>query len=84
MRRSGNPDKRIREDMIASYEKYFTEHLTDFKNGMDAMDQVITEGDVDGFLASNAQIQSALGHTIQFTSQQEFDVLMLSDEDFKL
>lgn len=76
--------REYREDMIASYEKYFTEHLTDFKNGMDAMDQAITEGDVDGFLASNAQIQSALGHTIQFTSQQEFDVLMLSDEDFKL
>jgi hypothetical protein len=76
--------REYREDMIASYEKYFTEHLTDFKNGMDAMDQAIAEGDVDGFLASNAQIQSALGHTIQFTSQQEFDDLMLSDEDFKL
>lgn len=76
--------REYREDMIASYEQYFTEHLTDFKNGMDAMDQAITEGDVDGFLASNAQIQSALGHTIQFTSQQEFDDLMLSDEDFKL
>lgn len=76
--------RQYREEMIASYEKYFTEHLTDFKNGMDAMDRAIEEGDVDGLLASNAQIQSALGRKIQFTSQQEFDDLMLSDEDFKL
>ena len=76
--------RQYREEMIASYEKYFTDHLTDFKNGMDAMDKAIEEGDIDGFLASNAHIQSALGHKIQFRTQQEFDDLMTSDEAFKL
>lgn len=76
--------RKYREEMIEAYEKYFTEHLTDFKNSMDAMDKAIEEGDVDGVLASNAQIQSILGHKIQFTSQQKFDELMLSDENFIL
>ena len=76
--------RKYREEMIEAYEKYFTEHLTEFRSSMDAMDKAIEEGDVDGVLASNAQIQSILGHKIQFTSQRSFDELMLSDESFIL
>ena len=76
--------RRYREEMIQSYEKYFIEHLTEFKDGLDAMDQAIEDDDADKFLASNAQVQSALSRKIQFASQQEFDDLMMSDEDFKL
>ena len=76
--------RQYREEMIQSYEKYFIEHLTEFKDGLDAMDQAIEDDDADKFLASNAQVQSALSRKIQFASQQEFDDLMMSDEDFKL
>lgn len=76
--------QQYRAEMIDSYEKYFTQHLMDFKNGMDAMDEAIVRGDIDGFLTSNAQIQLALGRKIQFSSQQEFDDLMISNEAFRL
>lgn len=76
--------REYREQMIAAYEQYFTEHLEAFQNGVDAMDKAMIEGDVNGFLGANAQIQIALGRKPQFRTQEEFDNLMLSDESFKL
>ena len=76
--------REYREQMIAAYEQYFTEHLEAFRNGVDAMDKAMIEGDVNGFLGANAQIQTALGRKPQFRTQDEFDDLMLSDESFKL
>lgn len=76
--------REYREQMIAAYEQYFTEYLEAFRNGVDAMDAAMIEGDVNGFLGVNAQIQIALGRKPQFRTQDEFDDLMLSDESFKL
>ena len=76
--------REYREQMIAAYEQYFTESLETFRNGVDAMDAAMIEGDINGFLGANAQIQIALGRKPQFRTQEEFDDLMLSDESFRL
>ena len=76
--------REYREQMIAAYEQYFTEYLETFRNGIDAMDAAMIEGDINGFLGANAQIQAALGRKPQFRTQEEFDDLMLSEERFRL
>ena len=76
--------REYREQTVAAYEKYFTEKLEVFRNGIDAMDAAMLEGDINGFLSSNTQIQTALERKPQFHTQKEFDDLMLSDESFKL
>ena len=48
------------------------------------MDKAILENDADGFIAGNVELQQMLGYDTQFTSQEEFDDLMYSDQDFKL
>ena len=42
------------------------------------------DGDIDGYIKGNTEIQSILGYDVQFTSQDEFDALMDSDDAFKL
>lgn len=77
-------------DMIRAYRmeaeqrvsEYMNEHLDAFQSGFAAMDQAILANDPDGYIAGNVQIQQMLGAEIQFTNQEEFDVLMDSDEDF--
>jgi hypothetical protein len=64
--------------------KYLTEHLEIFETGFAAMNQAIMDGDVDGYIKGNAEIQRILGFDTQFTNQQEFDDLMVSDIAFKL
>ena len=76
--------REYREQTVAAYEKYFTEKLEVFRNGIDAMDAAMLEGDINGILSSNTQIQTALERKPQFHTQKEFDDLMLSDESFKL
>ena len=76
--------REYREQTVAAYEKYFTEKLEVFRNGIDAMDAAMLEGDINGFLSANTQIQTALKRKPQFRTQKEFDDLMLSDESFKL
>ena len=73
-----------REEMNLAVNTYMKEHLDIISSGFDAMDKAIMENDVDGFISGNAIIQDKLGHCVQFSNQDEFDVLMLSDEDFKL
>ena len=76
--------RQYREEMERVVSKYLTEHLETFESGFAAMDQAIMEGDVDGYIKGNVEIQKILGYNAQFTNQQEFDALMDSDIAFKL
>ena len=76
--------RQYREEMERVVSKYLTEHLETFESGFAAMDQAIIEGDVDGYIKGNVEIQKILGYDAQFTNQQEFDALMDSDIAFKL
>ena len=76
--------RQYREEMEQVVSKYLTEHLETFESGFAAMDQAIMDGDVDGYIKGNVEIQKILGYDIQFTNQQEFDDLMDSDIAFKL
>ena len=76
--------RKYREEMERVVSKYLTEHLETFESGFAAMDQAIMDGDVDGYIKGNVEIQKILGYDIQFTNQQEFDDLMDSDIAFKL
>ena len=55
-----------------------------FNNGFAQMDKAIVEGDIHGYVSGNVKIQELLGKEIQFRTPEEFDDLMLSDENFKL
>ena len=76
--------RQYREEMERAVSKYLTEHLETFESGFAAMDQAIMDGDVDGYIKGNVEIQKILGYDTQFTNQQEFDDLMDSDIAFKL
>lgn len=73
-----------RKEMEKDVETYLSEHLSVFNDGFSAMDTAIIDNDSDGFVMANVKIQKLLGYKIQFTSQEEFDDLMLSDEIFQL
>ena len=78
--------------MIRSYraemEKIVSDFLTDrlevFETGFAAMDQALLDGDTDGYIKGNADIQSILGYGTRFSDQKEFDALMASDDAFQL
>ena len=76
--------REYRAEMEENVEQYMSEHLDVINNGFMAMDKAIVDDDPDGFVSGNAVIQKLLGHKIQFCNQNEFDDLMLSDEDFVL
>lgn len=73
-----------REDMDRIVSQYLNEHLASFQSGMQSMDQAILGHDTDGYLRGNIEIQKALGYKMQFSTQDEFDALMDSDEPFHL
>ena len=61
---------------------YLQEDLEAFLMGFSIMDQGLQQGDSNLVIAGNVVIQKALGREAQFTSQDEFDALMESDDDF--
>ena len=73
---------RTQMEQIAS--EYLRVRYETFETGFAAMDRAIMENDIHGYLRGNAEIQKVLGYNSQFTTMEEFDDLMLSDEDFKL
>lgn len=75
---------KCRAEMEAVVSHYMYEHLDAINIGFAAMDQAIVDNDVDGYIYGNAKIQAILGYEIQFTNQEEFNVLMDSDTPFKL
>ena len=73
-----------RKQMNASVSDYLYAHAETFHAGIAAMDRAILEGDVNGFLRGNAEIQEILNYKVQFRNQDEFDAIMDSDHAFVL
>lgn len=76
--------RQYRTEMERIVSNYLRERLETFETAFAAMDQAMMEADVDGYIRGNVEIQNILGYKVQFTNQEEFDELMLSDEAFKL
>ena len=73
-----------REYIEAEVSEYMILNLTAFDEAFEQMDTAILNNDSDAYIEGNAKIQKQLGKDIQFHSQDEFDYLVSSDEDFKL
>lgn len=73
---------RLQMNEIAS--NYLFEHADAFNKGIAAMDRAILEGDINGFIKGNTDIQDILNYEVQFRNEEEFDSLMDSDIAFKL
>lgn len=69
------------EDLVSTY---MLGRLLPFGDGVDAMDRAIVKNDDDGFIRANAELWEVFGRNAQYSSAEEFDALMLSDETFKL
>lgn len=76
--------RQYRRDMSRDVENYLATHDELFNRAFDAMDQALISNDIDGYLTGNAEIQESLGYLPRFGTQQEFDDLMASDDNFVL
>lgn len=63
---------------------YLVDNITVFDAAFDQMNEAILNNDSDAYIDANSKIQNQLGKDMQFHSQDEFDGLMGSDDDFKL
>ncbi len=73
-----------RQEMNDIIEHKLSQYYGSISDGFRSMDEAIIANDADGFIAGNAIIQQCLGRTSQFSTQSEFDDLMLSNEALKL
>ena len=76
--------RQYRAEMERIVSNYLTTRLETFESGFEQMDKAMLEGDIDGYIKGNTEIQAILGHDVQFSSQDEFDALMDSDDAFTL
>lgn len=76
--------QQYRMEMTELAQQYLKKNIQTFDEGFKAIDKAIIENDTNGFIRGNAAIQEVLGKEIQYHTQEEFDILMLSDEPFKL
>ncbi len=73
-----------RNEIETEVSAYLVDNLTVFNEELDQMDDAILNNDSDAYIDANSKIQDQLGKDMQFHSQDEFDGLMGSDDDFKL
>lgn len=73
----------MRQAMYLQMEKCFCGYLVAFDTGIELMDQGVISNDSDTFIQGNTIIQDKLGRDAQFRTQNEFDSLMDSDDDFR-
>ena len=76
--------KAEKEEMNSLVSTYLLDRILPFGAGVAAMDQAIMENDDDGFIHANAELWQLFGRDAQYTTAEEFDDLMLSDNAFKL
>lgn len=81
---STNKLLRYRAAMQQQFETEFAEYLIVFDESFTQMDEAILNNDSNAYIDANSKIQNQLGKDMQFHSQDEFDGLMGSDDDFKL
>lgn len=72
------------QEMQESLDDYLLDRLLPFKEGIAAMDAAILEDDDDRFISANAELWKAFGRKSQYSSADEFESLMNSDEVFRL
>lgn len=75
---------RCREEMQQQFETCFVDYLIVFDESFTQIDEAVLNNDSDAYIDANTKIQNQLGKDMQFNSQDEFDGLMGSDDDFKL
>lgn len=63
---------------------YLAEDIEAFMEGFDYINEGLASGDSNAVIKGNVIIQRVLGREPQFTTQQEFDDLMESEEVFQL
>jgi len=74
---------RYRTEMERVVSDYLQERYEAFEKGFAAMDQAVLDNDVNGYIRGNVMIQKVLGYHVRFTTQEEFNDLMMSEEAFK-
>lgn len=72
-----------REEMRLQTETYFEDYLITIDEAMGLIDKGIITNDSDAFIEGNNLLQSKFERESQFASQEEFDDLMGSDDDFR-
>ncbi len=72
------------EEMENVVSEYMIDKLTVFGGAMDQMEMALLNDNTDMFIEGNNMIQNKLGKESQFSSMNEFDMLMSSDGSFKL
>ncbi len=73
---------RSRDAMRIQVETYLGDYLVAVNEGVDLMDAGIVNNDSNAFIEGNAIIQEQFDRNPQFKTQDEFDELMGSDNDF--
>lgn len=73
-----------RNRMEAMVEDYLSSYMVAFGCGMELIENGLLENDSNNVIAGSIVIQKKLGKDEQFSDQDEFDDLMLSDDSFKL
>lgn len=77
----------IRENrsmMEEAVSDYLYGKMTIFTQAFASMDRAITENDIDAYLAGNNMIQAELSSTTMFSTMDEFDDLMVSENSIDL
>ena len=73
-----------KENLMALIADYMIDRLSVFGAALDQIDMAIESDDIDSFIDGNKTIQNKLGRESQFDSMDDFDDLMLSDDDLVL
>ncbi len=73
-----------KENLVALIADYMIDRLSVFGAALDQIDMAIESDDIDSFIDGNKKIQNKLGRESQFDSMDDFDDLMLLDDDLVL
>ena len=73
-----------KKNLVELVTDYMIDRLTVFGAALDQIDMAIESDDIDSFIDGNKKIQNKLGRESQFDSMDDFDDLMLSDDDLVL
>lgn len=76
--------KRYHKNLEESITGYFSKYQSTFEYGFAMMDEALIDNDSNKYIKGNVEIQKLLNYDIQFYNQEEFNILMESDIEFKL
>ncbi|OUO50353.1 hypothetical protein B5F77_13040 [Parabacteroides sp. An277] len=73
---------KYREEMKILSNVYFNDRITTFNSAFSCMDKAFYSEDIDDFIMGANMITKKLGQEVQFSTMQEFNVLMRSEQMF--